>query len=256
MEALQIFVSHSHKDNVWCDKFVEGLNEYNVDIWYDKQGLKAGARWVKTIEQELESRDIFIVVITPNSWQSEWVQDELSIALSQHKRIIGIMIEDTKVGGFLATRQILSLIGRDVSNAVTLIVSELGLTLRKSVDRISTEPPNPSTLTNAINIAGTWKGKDNRNRNWELVLTQNGHNVIGEGQYKTGFGLSFYIITGSIEENKIKMTLKETKNPIINSFDFEFELIAISPTQLAGNIISMASGMFAPRSGQCVFFNS
>lgn len=99
--ALRVFVSHSHKDAAWCDPFVDALASYGIDIWYDRQSLRAGAQWVRTIEDELSTCDVFLVVLTPESWASDWVREELALAFASKKRIIGIMQMPTQVSGFI-----------------------------------------------------------------------------------------------------------------------------------------------------------
>jgi hypothetical protein len=68
--ARKMFVSHSHTDNEFCRAFVAALREQGMDVWYDEQGLSAGAAWVGRIQQELESREVFVLVATPAAWAS------------------------------------------------------------------------------------------------------------------------------------------------------------------------------------------
>jgi hypothetical protein len=124
---LRIFLSHSHKDNMWCNAFVDELKRYGADVWYDKQGLYVGAKWRQTIETELEERDIFLLVLTPNSWSSSWVQDELTLAMSHQKRIVSILHQPTEVKGFITTRQILKVVGLSSIEAAKSVASSLGL---------------------------------------------------------------------------------------------------------------------------------
>jgi hypothetical protein len=92
MASLRVFLSHSHKDNSWCDGFVAELKNNSLDVWYDREGLYVGSQWVKTLEKELQERDIYLIVLTPDSWASQWVQSELSLALGQRKHIIGVQL--------------------------------------------------------------------------------------------------------------------------------------------------------------------
>jgi hypothetical protein len=108
----RVFVSHSVQDLDWCSAFVEALQRGGIDAWYDKAGLYAGAPWIRTIERELEQRDVFLLIITPRSWQSDWVQKELELALLHHKSIIGVMQEPTpNLSGFILIYQLLDVVG-------------------------------------------------------------------------------------------------------------------------------------------------
>ncbi len=127
MTVSRIFLSHSHKDNDWCSVFVEELKRYGVDVWYDKQGLYVGAKWRETIEAELAGCDIFLVVLTPDSWSSAWVQDELTLAMSHQKRVVGVLHQRTQIGGFITTRQMLDVVGLSGVEAARSVAAALGL---------------------------------------------------------------------------------------------------------------------------------
>src|SRR5690348_10391734 len=104
----RIFVSHSTKDNGWCTPFVEELHRLGFDVWFDQKGLKAGVQWMKEIEHELEARDVFVLVITPQSWAARWVGEELQLAFNHNKTIIGVIHEATPaLSGFILNRQLL-----------------------------------------------------------------------------------------------------------------------------------------------------
>ncbi|HEU5369254.1 MAG TPA: toll/interleukin-1 receptor domain-containing protein [Ktedonobacterales bacterium] len=127
MSALRIFLSHSHKDNNWCSVFVEELKRCGADVWYDKQGLYVGAKWRETIETELTGRDIFLIVLTPDSWASSWVQDEITLAMSHQKRVVGVLHQSAQISGFITTRQMLDVIGLSGVEAARSVAAALGL---------------------------------------------------------------------------------------------------------------------------------
>ncbi len=127
----RIFLSHSHKDNAWCDEFVNELSKYDVDIWYDRQSLDAGARWVRTIGEELANRDLFLIILTPDSWKSEWVREELDLAFAAKKPIIALILKQTQPDGFILLRQMINIVGKDISEAATIIAQNLKLTIIK-----------------------------------------------------------------------------------------------------------------------------
>ncbi len=91
MPAPRIFVSHSHQDNQWCWCFVQTLQQAGYDIWYDEVGLGGGAQWVATIEHELQSREIFIVILSPDAMASQWVQKEIQLAQVTGRQIVPVL---------------------------------------------------------------------------------------------------------------------------------------------------------------------
>jgi TIR domain len=59
---------------------VQGLLAHGIDVWYDEHDLSEGVIRDK-IEQELASRNHFIVVLSPAAVQSRWVSRECNAAL-------------------------------------------------------------------------------------------------------------------------------------------------------------------------------
>src|SRR5258707_14832725 len=111
MATPRIFVSHSHHDNAWCSQLVDALTLAGFDVWFDNQGLYVGDQWISKLETELESRDVFLIVLSPASWSSMSVQRELQLALHRNKRILGILHEPVQMEGFKLTHGILDAIG-------------------------------------------------------------------------------------------------------------------------------------------------
>ena len=68
--ATRLFVSHSSQDNAWCRDLVAALARAGLDAWYDERGLSGGANWVNTLQSELQTRDVFLLILTPDAWAS------------------------------------------------------------------------------------------------------------------------------------------------------------------------------------------
>jgi TIR domain-containing protein len=138
MTQPRIFISHSDRDSYWFAKFVESLQQASLDFWYDRGGLHAGDEWIKTIEREIRARDIFLLVITPRSWASQWVQNELSLALIHHKQILGVIHQPTPdLGGFILIYQLFDAVGQ-MPEQVARLVAETLRTLPPEVDIVTT----------------------------------------------------------------------------------------------------------------------
>src|SRR5438105_15959714 len=82
-----IFVSHSSKDNYFGIKLIQDLRHALGDetkVWYDVSGgLYGGDDWWSRIVEEITTRNIFIVILSPDSMDSQWVNDEIKIAWRQ-----------------------------------------------------------------------------------------------------------------------------------------------------------------------------
>ncbi len=71
------FVSHAHADNDLCDRYVAALRTRGIDIWYDRNNAQAGHFLDREIEQQLEQRSAFVLLMTQQALDSFWVQQEL-----------------------------------------------------------------------------------------------------------------------------------------------------------------------------------
>ena len=115
--TLRIFVSHSNKDDDFGTRLVDDLRHVLADemaVWYDSQGgLHGGDNWWRKIIRELTERNVFIVVLSPDAMDSDWVNDEIDLAWRQknspqRKRIILVLYRECEVREDLANLQIIS----------------------------------------------------------------------------------------------------------------------------------------------------
>jgi TIR domain-containing protein len=75
MTDTTIFLSHSHKDNEYCETLVKRLESAGMDVWFDEEKLDEGELG-EVIERELQLRDVFVVVLSPDALASRWVEKE------------------------------------------------------------------------------------------------------------------------------------------------------------------------------------
>src|SRR5215207_6223319 len=93
----QVFISYSRKDMNFVRKLAGDLEKAGYDVWWDLTDLRGGDDWVRVIPAAIESSQHFIIVLSPNSVESEWVRKEYTQALSLRRKIIPIMLEATGV---------------------------------------------------------------------------------------------------------------------------------------------------------------
>ena len=78
----RIFLSHSHKDNVFCERLVDFLIRAGADVWVDFKDLHTDKDMSEMIGQEIRGRPIFIVTLSPSAMKSPWVKREVGLATS------------------------------------------------------------------------------------------------------------------------------------------------------------------------------
>ena len=78
----QVFISHSSKDLEFVVKHLTPLlTGAGLVVWCSGTDMHAAADWEKQIRTALAQTDWFIVVLSPDAQQSEWVQSEVHWAL-------------------------------------------------------------------------------------------------------------------------------------------------------------------------------
>lgn len=146
MPQTRIFLSHSTQDNEWCRPLVATLKANGFDVWYDEQGLTGGSAWVETLQGEVQARDVFIVILSPEAWSSPWVQEEVQLAIATRRMILPVLHKPTQVGGFLMTRQWIDATSLDPQTTAQRIVGAL------SVGAVFPQPAPPKQVTLAPQI--------------------------------------------------------------------------------------------------------
>jgi formylglycine-generating enzyme required for sulfatase activity len=87
----RVFVSYSRKDLSFVERLATDLKNAGFDIWYDVSGLGGGSRWRVEIEDAIRSSQFVIVVLSPDSIASEWVEREFLFASNLKRKIIPLM---------------------------------------------------------------------------------------------------------------------------------------------------------------------
>ena len=111
--SLKIFISHSERDRKIVEKIAERLRAQGDTVWQSRSHLKAGENFQKMILEELEGADVRLIIVSKNSFRSEWVQQEFAtIALQQEvsggpRPIIPIKVDEVSVPSYLAHLQYL-----------------------------------------------------------------------------------------------------------------------------------------------------
>lgn len=103
------FMSYSREDASQQHRVAVELRERGINVWVDTENLIPGSpAWEREIERSIRGSAGLIVLLSPNSNNSEWVRRELSFAEQNSKRIFPVLIhgdEDDSVPLRLASHQ-------------------------------------------------------------------------------------------------------------------------------------------------------
>ena len=81
-----VFVSYSKKNKDYVLKLVEKLLDEGFDVWIDNRRLRSSDDWWRSIVEALRDCGAVVVVLTPESDASEWVQLEVTLAMKYKKQ--------------------------------------------------------------------------------------------------------------------------------------------------------------------------
>ncbi|MEO0802988.1 MAG: GUN4 domain-containing protein [Cyanobacteria bacterium J06642_2] len=90
-----IFISYSRKDQAYVSKLTKALQDRQLPFWIDDR-IDYGTQWPRAIQENLEKCKVFILIMTPNSYDSHWVQCELSLALEMRKYIYPLLLNGSR----------------------------------------------------------------------------------------------------------------------------------------------------------------
>jgi hypothetical protein len=89
----KVFLSYSRHNAEVVRKLIHDLQAAGIDIWYD-QTLTGGQRWWDNILQNIATCDVFILALSPESWESEACKSELQYVSKLGKTILPVLISD------------------------------------------------------------------------------------------------------------------------------------------------------------------
>ena len=126
MGSELIFVSYSSKDRPFAIKLTEELEKLGANIWIDQLGIELGENWDGAIEKALDDSNSFLLLISPTSVESPNVQDEVSIAIEENKKMIPVLIKPCELPMRWKRRQYADLTS-DSEKALKEVLNALGL---------------------------------------------------------------------------------------------------------------------------------
>ena len=111
-----VFVSYAREDLTLVKDLANKLRRIPVSVWYDDR-LEYGIEFKPQLEKAIEVVDAMVVILSPESVTSDWVDWEIKQAKRHSHRIIPIMYKECKVPKSLEKIQFVD-IRDDVGKAV------------------------------------------------------------------------------------------------------------------------------------------
>ncbi|MCA9908548.1 MAG: toll/interleukin-1 receptor domain-containing protein, partial [Anaerolineae bacterium] len=100
-----IFISYSRRDTDYARKLAESLRDHGFDIWFDEH-IEYGANWEMAIFRAIDACAVLVVLMSPDSAASEWVQREVAYAERRKKPIYPLLLEGEEFPRFVLTQYV------------------------------------------------------------------------------------------------------------------------------------------------------
>lgn len=128
------FLSHSSADKPFIRQLAADLTAAGITVWLDEQRIKVGESIPEKISQGLAESDYFLLAISQNSVESEWVKKELNGALINEVQrrsvhVLPLKLDNAKIPPAIADKKY-----ADFSKSYKGGLEELLLALREKVD--------------------------------------------------------------------------------------------------------------------------
>lgn len=101
----QVFISYSHKDERYVNLILRELKRKKILYWYDKK-IPPGKNWADCINDAIKDSFALVLIMTPNSRQSDYVNYEWAYALGAGIPIIPVEYERLETTGSTDTDHI------------------------------------------------------------------------------------------------------------------------------------------------------
>lgn len=125
----QVFLSYDEGDKTVARQIAEALYNAHINVWFDEWELYYDDSITIRTEEAVAASDVFLVLLSPKSVKSHWVQTELSTFLARELNnraitLIPILIEECKVPSVFADRLNLDL-SKDFESGLARLISQL-----------------------------------------------------------------------------------------------------------------------------------
>ncbi len=155
-----IFLSYSHEDSEIKKRIRATFRQAELTMWSDADLVPGTHAWSIAIEEAIENAGCVVVLMSPAAKDSQWVNREISYALTQDIPLIPVL-----VGGSVSTAIPIKLIDTQYVDMRTHFERGMGqliLTIKNAISKgdVPTSPTVPTEMMRAIQRgrlpAGNW----------------------------------------------------------------------------------------------------
>ena len=92
---MKVFLSYAHNDIALAKKIESALEDEGLQVWNAETEILPGDNFAEKISEALKASDAMVVLLTPESLNSKWIQWEIEYALSNKsykRRVIPVLV--------------------------------------------------------------------------------------------------------------------------------------------------------------------
>ena len=137
-----IFISYSRKDMAFAYRLASDLSQLGAEVWIDVDDIPAGMKWSTAIQQGLDTCEVMIVIISPDSVVSVNVEDEWQTYRDDGKPVIPVLWRPARAHFQLRRIQYVDFHTQEYEAAFAQLHAELW---RKGIQLAALSSTDPST---------------------------------------------------------------------------------------------------------------
>jgi CRP-like cAMP-binding protein len=123
--APNVFLSYARADAEFATRLANDLTRQKIDVWLDIYRIDPGKSWGRQIGEALDSCQVMLLVLSPNSVDSENVEDEWNYYLDQKKPVVTVLYQPCKIPYRLSKLQYVSFHETDYDLSLARVVATL-----------------------------------------------------------------------------------------------------------------------------------
>lgn len=96
---MKVFLSYVESDKEFAQDLAARLSKEGYEVWDPNREVYPGDNWPLKIGEALQQSEAMVVVLSPESMQSEWVHREIEYALGSSnyaERLIPVLLRPTE----------------------------------------------------------------------------------------------------------------------------------------------------------------
>jgi hypothetical protein len=102
--SFDAFLSYHSGDEEWVSSLKASLESKGLRVWLDREQIRPGDMFPGALARAIDSVRSVVLVLSPGSVASPWVEEEYNFALARRRQVIAALIADVEPPGFMAGR--------------------------------------------------------------------------------------------------------------------------------------------------------